>query len=173
MSDPASSDVLRDERFIEVADAAPVILWRIDSSFEHDWVNRRWFDYTGGRLVDEKAFAWAARIHPDDRDRVLEELDRAFNAREATAVEFRLLGKDRAYRWFLDRAEPFFRDGAFAGFVGGCVDVTERVEAEKLAAALQAELAELSCQAAMGGLGVALAHDLAIRWTRSMSRPSG
>ena len=114
------------ERFQEVADHAPVMLWRITADFRCDWVNRAWLDFTGERLEDQVGFAWLDRLHPDDAERTAEQFDLAFSARAAIEVEFRLRRHDGVYRWFLDSGVPIFRDGTFAGFVGSCVDVTRR-----------------------------------------------
>lgn len=47
-------------------------------------------------------------------------------------MKYRLRRHDGAYRWIFDRGVPFFReDGSFAGFIGSCIDVTERVVAEE------------------------------------------
>ena len=158
MAGTASEGWFRDEPFREIADAAPVSLWRIDASFKHDWVNKHWLDFTGGRLEEEVAFAWVDKVHPDDRERVLEEFDRAFDAREPTAVEFRLQGKDGRYRWFHDSGTPYYRDGEFAGFVGSCLDVTERKQAERHLEILRAKLIERSGAEAAGMLAASIAH---------------
>jgi PAS domain S-box-containing protein len=114
------------ERFQSIADFAPVMLWRITSDFKRDWVNRAWLDYTGASRGGEADFAWLDRLHPDDLEPVSEHFDQAFAAREATSIEFRLRRYDGAYRWFLDAGAPVFIEGTFAGFVGCCVDVTQR-----------------------------------------------
>jgi signal transduction histidine kinase len=42
-------------------------------------------------------------------------------------MEYRLRRADGQYRWVLDRGSPRFEpDGRFAGFIGSCVDITER-----------------------------------------------
>jgi two-component system sensor kinase FixL len=156
----APDDLLDSERFREIADAAPVGLWRINASFDQDWVNKHWLDFTGGRLEEEVGFAWVARVHPEDRERVLEEFDRAFDARQATVVEYRLQGIDGRYRWFLDRGAPFFRNGEFSGFVGSCFDITERKEAEAHLQMLQAELIDRSGAEAATILGSAVVHEV-------------
>ena len=39
---------------------------------------------------------------------------------------------DGVYRWIFDRGVPFNDDnGVFAGFIGSCTDVTERVDAQE------------------------------------------
>jgi PAS domain S-box-containing protein len=160
MAGREAEDPLAAERFREIADALPVGLWRIDSTFQHDWANKHWLDFTGGRLEDEVIFGWVDKVHPDDRDRVLEEFDRAFDEREASTVEYRVLGRDGHYRWFFDSGAPFFRDGVFAGFTGCCVDITERKEAEGRTQALQAEIIRRSRLEAMSTLGAAIVHEV-------------
>jgi PAS domain S-box-containing protein len=159
VAEAASHDLLDSEAFREIANAAPVVLWRIDSTFNYDWVNRQWLEFTGGELEEEVGFAWAEKIHPDDRARVLEEFDRAFEAREPTTVDFRLKGKGGAYRWFRDRAAPFFRDGVFAGFVGSCFDITEMKKIEAENRMLQTELIRLLRAEAMTTLSAAIVHE--------------
>jgi PAS domain S-box-containing protein len=156
----APDDLLENERFREIADAAPVGLWRINASFEQDWVNKHWLDFTGGRLEEEVGFAWVARVHPEDREQVVEAFDRAFDARQATVVEYRLQGRDGRYRWFMDRGAPFFRNGEFSGFVGSCFDITERKEAEAHLGTLQAELIERSGTEVATILGSAVVHEV-------------
>src|SRR5512138_1987164 len=48
-------------------------------------------------------------------------------------MEYRLRRHDGAYRWIFDRGVPFHDDrtGEFLGFIGSCVDVTPRVEAQE------------------------------------------
>jgi PAS domain S-box-containing protein len=157
---PVTDDLFSSETFREIADAMPTGLWRISATFEQDWVNKHWLDFTGGSLEEEVSFAWIAKIHPDDRQRVVEEFDRAFKARQATQVEFRLRGRDGSYRWFLDSGAPFYRDGEFAGFVGACTDITERKRSEAHKELLQAELIERSGAEATSILGSMVVHEV-------------
>ena len=46
-------------------------------------------------------------------------------------MEYRLRRRDGAYGWVLDTGVPrFAHDGTFLGYIGSCVDITERREAE-------------------------------------------
>lgn len=152
MSEAACDQYFETEKFKEIADAAPVALWRINASFEQDWVNQHWLDFTGGRLEEEVGFAWVEKVHPEDRERVVEEFDRAFDAREATTVEFRLRGKSGRYRWFRDSGTPLYRDGEFAGFIGSCVDITERKHAELMLGAKPVAQSVAEVRATLSGL---------------------
>jgi hypothetical protein len=60
---------------------------------------------------------------------------KAFAARERFAMEYRLRAADGEFRWILDEGGPFFdSEGAFAGFIGSCIDITERIEAARVMA---------------------------------------
>ncbi len=81
--------------------------------------------------------SWSDLLHPEDRDRVLKQYYATINdytGKSLYDAEYRLLTKDRGYRWFratgkLSRQE----DGTPITYVGMFVDITERKEtAEKL-----------------------------------------
>ena len=68
-------------------------------------------------------------VHPDDRDRVLEELAAGRSTLEPFRMEYRLRRRDGAYVWVLDEA-VFIRDvRGDAIREGFLVDITERVQA--------------------------------------------
>ena len=68
-------------------------------------------------------------IHPDDRDRVLQELAAGRETLEPFRMEYRLRRHDGAYGWVLDEA-VFIRDARGATIREGfLVDITKRVQA--------------------------------------------
>ena len=55
----------------------------------------------------------------------------AFDKRESFAMEYRLRRNDGEYRWLFDIGVPRFNaDGSFAGYIGSCLDITDRKRAE-------------------------------------------
>jgi PAS domain S-box-containing protein len=123
------NDPLQSEHFQDVADYVPAMLWRISADFRYDWANRSWFEFTGGSLDDERGFGWVEKVHPDDRQILTEEFDRAFAAKEPVVVDFRIMSRHGRYHWFRDCGSPVYRDGVFDGFVGSCMDITDIVTA--------------------------------------------
>jgi len=115
--------------FRELADEAPVMIWRSGVDKLCDWFNKPWLAFVGRSLEQEAGNGWAENVHPDDLDTCVATYHAAFDAREHFSMTYRLRRADGAYRWLLDNGAPFFRSGAFAGYVGSCVDVTAHREA--------------------------------------------
>ncbi len=121
-----------EDRFRRLADALPVAVWMAEPDKLCSYFNRPWLDMTGRSLEIEKGFGWIVGVHPDDRERCVDTYVRAFDRREPFSMEFRIRRYDGEYRWLLDSGQPRYgADGTFQGYVGGCIDITERLEAEQ------------------------------------------
>jgi PAS domain S-box-containing protein len=116
-----------EERFRLMADFAPVLIWMSGPDKLCTYFNKRWLDFTGRSLDQERGNGWAEGVHPDDLQRCLDTYTLAFERREEFRMEYRLRRHDGEYRWIFDDGVPRFnQDGSFAGYVGSAVDVTER-----------------------------------------------
>jgi PAS domain S-box-containing protein len=121
-----------EERFRILADSAPVLIWTSGLRNEAQYFNKTWLDFTGRTLEQELDLGWVESIHPDDRQRCIESSDAAFAVHEPVSMQFRLRRHDGEYRWVFDNGIPRFGpDGAFAGYIGTCVDITEHQRAEE------------------------------------------
>jgi PAS domain S-box-containing protein len=121
-----------DEPIRALADRAPVPLWaaRLDKCCIY--VNPCWLAFTGRSFEQELGDGWAGRVHPNDRDRCLATYQGAFEARQEFRVNFRLQRGDGAYRQVAELGLPRVdARGAFRGYFGLCLDVTEREQAEQ------------------------------------------
>ncbi|HWP92050.1 MAG TPA: GAF domain-containing protein [Thermodesulfobacteriota bacterium] len=121
-----------EKRFRSMADAAPVMIWMSGVDKLWSYVNKGWLEFTGRTLEQELGSSWAENLHPDDQERCLDTYFAAFNARQEFEMEYRLKRFDGEYRWVLDKGVPrFLPDGRFVGFMGSCIDITERKNAEE------------------------------------------
>lgn len=127
-----SEAILREseQRFRNIADHTPVMLWVTDETGYCTYLNRTWYDFTGQEDGGGEGFGWLHAVHDDDRP----EAEKAFldaNARQARyEVDFRVRRADGSYRWCIDAAAPRFDgSGKFMGYVGSVIDVDERREA--------------------------------------------
>ena len=121
---------ISEERFRIMADTAPVMIWMAGPDKLREWFNEPWLEFTGRPLRAELGEGWAEGVHPEDRARCLEAYNGAFERRHTYRTEYRLRRADGRYRWMLDTGAPRFGSAGFAGYVGSCIDITERREAE-------------------------------------------
>jgi C4-dicarboxylate-specific signal transduction histidine kinase len=76
-------------------------------------------------------------------------------------MEYRLRRNDGEYRWLLDTGTPRFADdGAFLGYIGSCIDITARKQAELDHQLQSMELARVGRVTLMGELAASLAHEM-------------
>lgn len=153
MSDVFAPTREKGERFFrELADNAPVMIWRSAPDALCNWFNKPWLDFVGRTMEQELGNGWTEGVHPDDLDRCMEIYLNAFEARQSFTMVYRLRRADGAYRQLLDNGKPFYRDGEFAGYFGSCIDVTEQQ-------ALQAQLRQAQKMEVVGHLTGGVAHD--------------
>ncbi|HLO68473.1 MAG TPA: PAS domain S-box protein [Holophaga sp.] len=116
-----------------LVEQSPVLIWRARTDALCDYFNQRWLDFTGRTLDQEFGNGWAEGVHPDDFDRCVAFYLDHFKRRAPFEMEYRLRRHDGAWRWLFDRGAPVFdpASGEFLGYIGSCVDVTERVEAQE------------------------------------------
>ena len=99
------------------------------------WFNKPWLNFTGRPMEQELGNGWTENIHADDYDRCLKTYTSAFDARQPFSMEYRLKRHDGKYRWLLDNGVPLYgSDGGFAGYIGSCIDITDRRDTEQSAA---------------------------------------
>ena len=121
-------------RFRIMADSAPVLVWMAGIDKECDWFNRPWLEFTGRTMEQEVGNGWVEGVHPDDRERCWNIYSTSFDARREFSMEYRLRRHDGEYRWLLDNGVPRYGDGKFQGFIGTCIDIHDRKQAEDLRA---------------------------------------
>jgi len=116
-----------EERLRLVANVAPVMIWMSHVDKRCTYFNQGWLDFTGRSLDEEIGDGWTEGVHPDDLARCLETYTNAFDRRGDFQMEYRLRRHDGEYRWIFDSGVPRFNlDGTFTGYIGSCIDVTER-----------------------------------------------
>jgi PAS domain S-box-containing protein len=128
-----------------LVEQAPILVWRANLSMGCDYFNDVWLTFTGRSLAQEQGDGWAEGVHPDDLERCVTIYRDHFTRREFFEMEYRLRRHDGVYRWIFDRGGPCHdEDGTFLGYIGSCIDVTERVEAQQaLREAQEARIIEL------------------------------
>ncbi|MBH8551478.1 PAS domain S-box protein [Nostocaceae cyanobacterium CENA357] len=118
-------------RFRQMTDAAPILVWMSGTDKLCNYFNQTWLDFTGRTLEQEMGNGWTQGVHPDDFQYYLDTYTNAFDARQNFKMEYRLRSFDGEYCWILDAGVPrFATNGEFLGYIGSCVDIQERKQAE-------------------------------------------
>ena len=128
-----AEDALRESEatFRVMADTAPILIWISDTTKLCTWFNQPWLDFTGRAMEQELGNGWAELVHPDDVDRCWSTYTASFDRRQPFTMEYRSRRRDGQYRWLMDHGIPrHAENGEFLGYIGSCIDVTDRKESE-------------------------------------------
>jgi signal transduction histidine kinase len=103
------------EKYREMSDLLPNVVWTATSNGEIDFANARWADYAGAERM------WLDAVHPDERSDVEEWWKATVSANRPAQREIRLGGK-AGYRTFVVNANPIARGDAVR-WLGACTDI--------------------------------------------------
>jgi PAS domain S-box-containing protein len=138
-----AADAMRqsEQRFRTMADTAPVMIWIAGTDKLCTYFNQQWLDFTGRTIEQEIGNGWTDGVYSDDLDRCLATYSAAFELRESFRMEYRLRRADGEFRWVLDSGSPQFApNGELLGYIGSCIDITDRKTLEESLADLSGEL---------------------------------
>lgn len=142
-----------EERFRNMADTAPIMMWTSGPDKLCTFFNKVWLDFTGRSMEQELGNGWSEGVHPDDLVRCVSTYAASFDARDSFRMEYRLRRADGEYRWVLDDGVPrFATGGVFVGYIGSCIDISN------LKRAHEEHLAKQKLET-VGSLASGIAHD--------------
>lgn len=91
-----------------------------------------WRKFTGQTYEEIKGWGWSYALHPDDLERVTIAWVSAVKTKSGYETQYRLRRHDGAYRYFMTRGAPVFKeDGSVGEWIGTCIDITEREQLER------------------------------------------
>ena len=126
-----------EQRFRLAANSAPVMIWMSGTDKLCVYFNDCWLQFTGRKLEAELGNGWAEGVHPEDLQECMSIYSNSFDRREPFQIQYRLRRHDGEFHWIVDTGVPRFIDQEFAGYIGSCIDVTDRKIAEDALADLE------------------------------------
>jgi two-component system cell cycle sensor histidine kinase/response regulator CckA len=142
-----------EERFRNMADSAPVLIWVAAPDQQRTFFNKRWLEFTGRPMEEDLGEGWTALIHPDDLAWYLATYASSFTTHRDFQMEYRLRRADGEYRFMLVHGVArLSKDGVFAGYIGSCIDITD------LKSNYERHLATQKLES-LGVLAAGVAHD--------------
>ncbi len=126
-----------EEKFRAVATHAPVGIFQTDIQGRRVFVNQRWCEIVGAEPSEALGESWQAFLHPEDRQKYLDEWQNAVRHGRGLLKDVRFVNPDTGIRWVTGSVTALQdSSGGVIGYIGTTIDVTDR----KLAAeALEAE----------------------------------
>jgi PAS domain S-box-containing protein len=123
-----------EQRFRQIANAAPAIIWTSDADHRVDFRNEYAQAFTGRSMEKLIGEHWAELIHPEDLERLRQAYPQGLLSRRNFQLEYRLRRADGEYCWMLEKGTPsFLPNGEFAGCVGIVFDLTDVRRAQERA----------------------------------------
>jgi diguanylate cyclase (GGDEF)-like protein/PAS domain S-box-containing protein len=110
-----------------LAEAIPEIVWTASPDGRTDYCNKRWYEVTG--LTEEQTLGhgWSNIIHPDDLPVRMRDWEQALKTGATFQTEYRLLDKEKNYRWHLSRGTAVRNSkGAVVKWFGTCTDIEDQ-----------------------------------------------
>ena len=133
--------------FRTLADSGQALIWTSGIDKKCNYFNRVWLDFTGRSLEQELGDGWAEGVHPDDLDSCFRTYVEAFDRRTPFNMDYRLRRHDGEYRWLQDQGTPrYSSDGDFLGYIGHCLDITDRKQTEEFLRESESRYAQLAEQ---------------------------
>jgi len=144
---PVVNTLGSEDLFRDMVDTAPVMIWIADPDKKRIYFNKRWLEFTGQSPDEELDTGWTQSIHPEDSEHCLETYAGNFDQQRPVEMEYRLRRSDGEYRWVYDSGIPrFSADGSFLGYIGSCIDISQRKESEVALKQANDELQQLKNQ---------------------------
>jgi PAS domain S-box-containing protein len=127
-------DLRESEARLSVAtDAAGAGLWIMEPDSGYVWATpktRELFLFAPDEALNYESFFKA--VHPEDRDRVKQAMQQAFQAGEYLRNEYRIVLPNGSIRWMVARGQGHLRSaGKPDRLMGVSIDITERKQAEE------------------------------------------
>ena len=121
-----------EERFRLMADSSPALIWVADDQGKVVFANTRYCEVFGRPADDIHGDGWMRIVHPDDLRGHTDDFLKAFAARERFKRVTRVISRSGETLWLHCEGAPRFEsDGAFAGYVGVNLDITDAKKAEE------------------------------------------
>lgn len=100
--------LLSREHFKFLATNIPVIVWTAKSDGNLDYLNNRWYEYTGMDPENSLKTKWQNLVHPEDLENVKRTWSLSIRTGITFKIEYRLKSKvEGEYKWHFGHALPF------------------------------------------------------------------
>lgn len=118
--------------FRSLASNAQVAIFSTDKEGMVNYVNDEWMKYSGMSFDEAMGSGWGDAIHPDDKERVIQEWQQAVVFQSDFNTELKFLDKNGNTTWLTVKGTKLVdAENNMYGYIGTASDITERIHSEK------------------------------------------
>ena len=113
--------------FRQLSESLPQIIWTAAPDGTFNYLNDKWYEYTGEPQENAFGMGWLDFIHPDDQEAAAISWNYAIKNEEEFLIEYRLQNMNGQYRWFLGKALPLHNsDDEVVKWFGSATDIHDQ-----------------------------------------------
>ncbi|WP_452227500.1 PAS domain S-box protein [Lacinutrix cladophorae] len=131
---------------------APVGIFKTEKDGSCNFVNEQWIEYSGIPFKEAMGFGWSNAIHPKDKNRVLKAWEAFVFTEKKYDIDLRFFNKKKnKTTWLRVKSEKLYdANHVLYGYIGICIDITDRKKAEKQLIESEQLFKKLSSEAPAG-----------------------
>ena len=132
-------------RHKKILESLPLMAWTAAPDGTVDYLNSRWYQYTGQTEQEAHGNGWAAAIAPGTEASVFEKWKYSLQHNIPFEGEVQYRRIDGTYRWHLTRAVPIIEGNQTVMWVGTCTDIhDQKLQEQELEKRVQKRTADLA-----------------------------
>jgi PAS domain S-box-containing protein len=121
-----------ERRYASIAKLSPVGIFQSDRDGHDTYVNDRCCEIMGLAPAEASGLGWMKVLHPDDRERVLQQWEQLIQENVPFHAEYRFQRADGTICWVIGQASAETdAQGQIIGYVGTLTDISDRKRAEQ------------------------------------------
>jgi PAS domain S-box-containing protein len=162
-------------RYRLLVETLPAIIYHVDANPPYSPLYVSANVLTLGYSVDEWygiPDLWISALHPDDRERVLQETEVAMGIGAETEYEYRVIAKDGSVIWLHDRGHLITDSAGRRTWQGVMLDITERKRLDEELKTNEMRMSEAQDIAHLGSWDYEAVTD-EVKWSRELWRIFG
>jgi PAS domain S-box-containing protein len=129
-------ELLDNQQFRQIINHIPGVIYRC---FGDQWLSLEFFSdeiehltgYPMDYFLSNRKDGYLRLLHPDDREKLVQQMRYAIANKEKYEFEYRILCKNGEMRWVSERGQGVYDSANHVSYVDGCIfDITERKHTE-------------------------------------------
>jgi PAS domain S-box-containing protein len=109
-----------------------VMIWLTNEKDESTYYSQGRLDFVGATLAEELAIKWTTRVYELDRETTIHKCEEAIKRKEPFEIEYRLINKEGAPKWVIDKGTPrYLSNGEYVGYIGVSTEIENLKQAEQ------------------------------------------